>query len=129
MAAIKTEIRRYMLQHAHPMKFTAEVLGVMWSIYFLWNHSWVGALAVALVSFLVSTLLLWRKQFEYLANTALGKIMLVYSTPLNFALYNMSAVPFIYGLWSHSTIFILVGVSLFLLPHLWGWKQFRRSKS
>lgn len=119
-------VRRYMLQHAHPMKFAAEMLGLMWCVYFLWNHSWKGAVFVALASFLLSTLLLWRKKhYEYLAATSLGRIILIYTTPLNFLLYNLSALPFGYGLWRHNSVFILIGVSLILLPHLWGWKANR----
>jgi hypothetical protein len=116
-------IRRYMLQHAHPMKFAAEVLGVMWAVYFLWRHSWIGAVGVAIASFLLSTLLLWRKkQFEYLADTPLGRIILIYTSPINFVLYNLSAIPFVYGIWTHNYFYILIGISLLLLPHLWGWK-------
>jgi hypothetical protein len=113
-----------MLQHAHPMKFAAEVLGVMWCSYLLWYHNWVWTIGVAAASFLLSTLLLWKqKRYDYLAATALGKVILVYATPLNFLLYNLSAVPFVYGLWTHNSLFILISVSLLLLPHLWGWKR------
>ena len=113
-----------MIQHAHPMKFAAEVLGVMWSVYLLWHHNWVWAIGVAIASFLLSTLLLWKqRRYDYLAQTALGKIVLIYTTPLNFLLYNLSAIPFIYGLWTHNSVFILIGISLILLPHLWGWKR------
>ena len=117
-------IRRYMLQHAHPMKFAAEVLGVIWAAYFLWRHSWIGAVVISIVSFLLSTLLLWRKkQFNYLAETMLGKIILIYATPLNFLLYNLSTIPFVYGLWTHNSVFILIAISLILAPHFWGWKK------
>ena len=49
--------------------------------------------------------------------------MSVYGTPFNFLLYNLSALPVIYGFWLHDSFFILVGISILLLPHLWGWKQ------
>lgn len=123
MTNIQKITRRYMLQHAHPTKFVAEILGIMWSVYLLWNHRWVWALCVAVVSFLLSTLLLWGNRFEYLSSTTLGKVILVYSHPLNFVLYNLSALPLIYGLWVHETFYILVGVTIILLPHLWAWRR------
>jgi hypothetical protein len=115
--------RRYMLQHAHPMKFAAEVLGMIWSVYFLWHRQWIAAVIVAVASFLVSTILLWRtKQVTRLESTLLGKIMLAYSSPAAFCLYNFSAVPFVYGLWMHRPVFILIAISLLVVPHLWSWR-------
>ena len=111
-----------MLLHAHPVKFIAEILGAIWSVYFLWHHNWIWAVIVSLIGFLLSTLLLWNKQVDHLATTSLGKVMLVYGTPFNFLLYNLSALPVIYGLWIHDALFILIGLSILLLPHLWGWK-------
>ena len=100
----------------------AEILGVMWSMYFLWRRNWIGAVIVGVLGFLLSTILLWNKPIEGLATTQLGKIMAVYTTPLNFMLYNLSALPVIYGLWTHSVVFILLGYTILLLPHLWAWK-------
>lgn len=119
---MKQVIHRLMVLHAHPIKFTAEVLGVIWSVYFLWNRSWIGAVIVSLVGFLCSTLLLWNHPIDYLSTTPLGKVMSIYGTPFNFLLYNLSALPVIYGLWNHDSLFILIGISILLLPHLWGWK-------
>ena len=112
-----------MLQHAHPMKFVAEVLGIMWGAYFLWNHQWIWAFTVSMAFFLLSTIFLWGDRFEYLSHTHLGRALLVYSYPLNFLLYNISIVPLVYGLWIHSGFFINLGVSVILLPHLWSWNQ------
>src|SRR5207237_8077357 len=94
-------LRRFMLQHAHPMKFVAEILGVMWGIYFLWTHNWIGAVVSSVVLFFGSTLALWHKPIDDLAETPLGRIMLGYTNPLNFILYNLSALPVIYGVWTH----------------------------
>ena len=112
-------LRKHMLQHAHPVKFVAEVMGVMWGLYFLWHQNWLGAVISSLLFFLMSTLLLWNKPTEYLADTALGRVMLVYATPLNFLIYNVSALPVIYGAWTHQGLYILIGYSLMLMPYLW----------
>jgi hypothetical protein len=72
--------------------------------------------------FLGSTIALWNKPVEHLAETSLGRVMLVYSTPLNFIIYNVSALPVIYGLWTHQVSYIIAGYSLMLLPHLWSWR-------
>src|SRR5256885_15865349 len=77
-------IRKFMLQHAHPAKFVAEILGLIWGTYFLWIHNWIGAVFSSVILFLGSTIALWNKPIEDLADTALGKIMLVYATPSNF---------------------------------------------
>ena len=115
-------IYRLMLLHAHPAKFIAEILGAIWSAYFLWQHNWIGAVIVSVVGFLLSTLLVWKQPIDQLKTTSLGKFMAVYSTPSNFLLYNLSALPVIYGLWLHDSVFILIGISILLLPHLWAWR-------
>ena len=60
---------------------------------------------------------------EHLAQTRLGKIMLGYASPFNFIIYNLSALPVIYGLWTHQGLYIVAGSSLLLLPNLWAWKR------
>jgi hypothetical protein len=112
-----------MLQHAHPAKFVAEILGIISGTYFLWIHNWIGALISSVFLFLGSTSALWNKPTEDLADTALGKIMLVYATPSNFVIYNVSALPVIYGLWTHQGLYIVAGYSLLLLPYLWARKR------
>src|SRR5881628_3039854 len=112
-----------MLQHAHPAKFVAEILGIIWGIYFLWIHNWIGAVISSAILFLGSTIALWNKPVENLAETALGRIMLVYATLPNFVIYNLSALPVIYGLWTHQGLYVVAGYSLLLLPHLWSWKR------
>lgn len=112
-----------MILHAHPAKFIAEILGLIWSAYFLWQHNWIGAVIVGLVGFLLSTILLWNQPIDFLETTSLGKVMDVYGRPVNFLLYMLSALPVIYGLWLHDSFFVLIGVSILLSPHLWGWRK------
>ena len=112
-----------MLQHAQPAKFVAEILGIIWGTYFLWIHNWIGAVISSVVLFLGSTIALWNKPVEHLAQTRLGKIMLGYASPFNFIIYNLSALPVIYGLWTHQGLYIVAGSSLLLLPNLWAWKR------
>ncbi|HKG96353.1 MAG TPA: hypothetical protein VKA97_00965 [Pyrinomonadaceae bacterium] len=116
-------LRKHMLQHAHPAKFVAELMGIMWGIYFLWQQNWIGAVVSSVLLFLSSTLITWNKSMNYLAATPLGRVMLVYATPLTFLIYNLSALPVIYGAWTHQVIYILAGYSIMLLPHLWMWKK------
>src|SRR5215210_7152852 len=101
-----------MLQHAHPAKFVAEVLGIMWGIYFLWNQNWIGAVVSSVILFLMSTLLTRNKSVEHLAATSLGRAMLVYATPLTFLIYNVSALPVIYGAWTRRVVYIITGYSI-----------------
>ncbi len=118
-----SKIRKYVLAHAHPAKFVSEVLGVMWATYLLWVNNWIGAIVAAFAFFLLSTIFLWNEPMEHLEKTPLGRILLVYSSPLNFFLYNLSVIPYIYGLWIHNFAYILLGVSILLFPHLWTWKR------
>jgi len=111
-------IRKYLLPHAHPVKFMAEVLGLVWGSYFLWQHQWVVALIGSTVLFVASTAVLWGKDMEHLASSTLGRFSLAYATPVGFILYNLSALPLIYGLWVHNAVFIVIATVLFLLPHL-----------
>src|SRR5438128_12382615 len=100
-------MRTYMLQHAHPVKFAVEILGIIWGTYFLWIHNWIGAVISSVILFLGSTIALWNKPVEDLADSALGRIVVVYATPFNFAVYNFSALPVIYVLWTHRGIYIV----------------------
>jgi hypothetical protein len=112
-----------MLQHAHPAKFVAEILGILSCTYFLWIHNWIGAMISGVILFLGSTIALWNKPVENLADTALGKIMLVYASAFNYFIYNVSSLPVIFGLWTHQVLYVVAGYSLLLLPHLWSWKR------
>jgi hypothetical protein len=120
---VNSLIRRFILQHAHPAKFVAEILGVISCTYLLWIHNWIGAVITSLILFLGSTIALWNKPVEYLAETRRGKIMLVYATASNFIIYNLSALPVVYGLWTHQGLYVVAGYSLLFLPHLWAWKR------
>lgn len=110
-------IKRYVLSHAHPVKFISEILGILISSYFVWKHDWILAIVSAIILFFLSTLLVWRHPIQNLEKTSLGKIMLVYSKSINFLLYNISVVPYIYGLWTHKLIYVLIGILILVLPH------------
>ena len=77
-------MRTYMLQHVHPAKFAAEILGLILGTYFLWIHNWIGAVIRTVILFLGSTIALWNKPIENLAESALGRIMLVLRHALQF---------------------------------------------
>ncbi len=113
-------IKKYILPHAHPAKFVAEVVGIGWGSYFLWQHNWIVALVGSFVLFLLSTILLWNKQSNLsgIEKTSLGKIMMAYSTPFRFMLYNISIVPLVYGLWTHSWPYIVVAICILFIPQI-----------
>lgn len=115
---MKTTIRRYILSHTHPAKFVAEILGLAWGSYFLWQHHWPTALIGSMALFLISTVALWGEDMEYVASSALGRFSLAYATVPGFILYNLSALPLVYGLWVHSVFFIVIAAILFSIPQL-----------
>jgi hypothetical protein len=109
---------RYMLQHAHPAKFLAECLGSLCAGYFLWRRQWAWALGAGATFFVLSTVAVWRRPINHLSGTRLGRTFLAYATPVNFGLYNLSAVPITYGLWSQKVWAVMAGILVLLLPHL-----------
>ncbi len=118
-----TFFERIAVQHAHPTKFVLELLGVLWSLYFVWQHDWIYALLAGIGLPLLGTILVWGKNEEGLARSLMGKIMLLHLEPLNMLMHTLGYLIVLYGLWFHSGPYILFGISFLFLGHLWGWKR------
>lgn len=108
-----------MVLHTHPIKFIAEILGILLGSYFLWIRQWELALGSSMLLFLGSTLLVRKKEIDDLARTRLDKVMLVYVEPVGFAAYNLSVVPLVYGLWIHQILYIALAILILAAPHVW----------
>ena len=60
---------------------------------------------------------------HFMAQTTLGKLALIHFHPFNLGLQILGLLPLIYGLWMHVPEAILIGVSLIIVGHFYGWSQ------
>jgi hypothetical protein len=60
---------------------------------------------------------------EQLAQTTLGKILLLHLHPLNVVIQLSGFAVLLYSFWIHSSVHILLAVSMILLGHMWGWHK------
>jgi hypothetical protein len=96
---------------------------LMWVLYFLWFHNWVWAVTVLAVGMVMGEIATLGMHEDQLAQTTLGKIMLLHLHPMNVALQGAGVVLLLYTVWAHSGIGILAAVTLILLGHLRGWHR------
>lgn len=116
-------LKQITINHAHPTKLLFDLIGLIWTVYFLWeNNFWLG-LAIGVSSSVLGTLLTIRANSEQIAKTVLGKYMLARLHPFNFVFQLSGYLVSLYGIWFHSGWVILTGVTLVILGHLWGWSQ------
>ncbi len=117
------KMERYFLTMAYPRKLVFNLIGLIWSIYFLWNQDWVSSLAVY-VSFDVLGFYFSRKiDLELMSETTLGKIGLMHMHPINITFNVIGIVFLINGIWNHYFLTNLVGISLVILGHFFGWSK------
>lgn len=55
-----TFLQELMLSRGHPRQIILHMVGGIWTVYFLWQHQWMWALACFAVSELISETLLLR---------------------------------------------------------------------
>lgn len=111
----------YVLLRAHPRLIVFHTAGAIWFIYFLWNRSWVEAVFSLLFAGIVGLSTVRLTDTEKIATTTLGRLALLHLHPANLLLQLAGIAPFIYGLWTHSTQLILIGLTLVVLGHSFGW--------
>lgn len=114
-------LQKLMLEHLHPAKFILETIGTIWAVYFLWNQDWLWAIVFGLGLPLISTILLWGKKLPD-SRSGYAKLALIHAHPLNLSFHVIGAAIGVYGVWNHDTVFILVGITVILIGHVWGWK-------
>src|ERR1700674_3965600 len=81
-----TILERTFIRRGHPRWLILGMVGAIWAFYFLWLHDWASALVAIFVSGILGTLLTGRMSEERLAQTTLGKIMLLHLHPVNLSL-------------------------------------------
>ena len=118
-----TYMEKIVIRRGHPKRIIVGIVGFLWFVYFLWQHDWTWALAVAVLSVVMGRLLTSGTKDESLAPTLLGKIMLLHLHPMNLSVQIAGFAVLLYGIWFHSTIYIMLATSIVLLGHMWGWHK------
>jgi hypothetical protein len=118
-----TYMERMVIRRGHPKHIIVGIVGFLWFVYFIWQHDWAWAVAVAVLSVVMGRLLTSGTKDESLASTLLGKIMLLHLHPMNLSVQIAGFAVLFYGIWFHSTIYIMLATSIVLLGHMWGWHK------
>jgi len=118
-----TYLEKTVVRRGHPKHIIVAIVGFIWVIYFVWTHNWAWAAGVALLTVVTGWILTFGIREELLANTLIGKIMLLHLHPMNLAVQGVGFAILMYGVWIHAAVFALIGASFVFLGHLWGWKK------
>jgi hypothetical protein len=116
-------LQRAIVRRGHPKHIIVSAVGAIWGFYFLWFHNWIWALAAVLLSGFAGRMLTLGMKEESLAQTTLGKIMLLHLNPVNLIIQIVGSCVLVYGIWTHSVIYVMAAVSIILLGHSWGWHK------
>ncbi len=117
-----------LVQHAYPPKLILDTLAVMWSGYYLWQGEFAFAMVAlgALAALGTYTTLGINK--AALMDTAFGQYCLMAKNPVTFVAVVAGYVGALYGLWVHSTFYLLGGISLIGVGRLIGWKAMFKAR-
>lgn len=107
-----------MLQHAYPPKLVSDCFGVVVGIYFLWSNKLLLALLVLFGLSILGNIIAWKQDITKLAETKLGKWMLVQAKPVNLIVRSIGAAVLAYSLWIHSLQMIAVAITIIVLARL-----------
>ena len=118
-----TYVERMIVRRGHSKHIIVGIVALLWVVYFLWQHNWIWAAAVVVFSTVLGRLSTSGTKEETLAQTLLGKIMLLHLHPVNLTLQMAGFALLLYGIWMHSTPYIMAATSMVFLGHMWGWHK------
>ena len=118
-----TSLERAMLRHGHPRRIIVGIISLVWGLYSLWFHNWIWAVVALVVGLGLGRIATLGMHEEQLAQTTLGKLLLLHLHPVNVLLQFAGFAVLSYGCWIHSGVYILLSVSMILLGHMWGWHK------
>ena len=118
-----TYLERAIVRQGHPRRIIIGIVSLTWGLYFLWFHNWTWAAAVLGIGMALGLVVTMGMNEEQLAQTTLGRILLLHLHPLNLLLQVGGFSVLLYGFWVHSGLYIIFAISLILLGHMWGWHK------
>lgn len=121
-----SRLERLMLMRFHPRCQVFSSIGVIWSVYFLYNYDWPKALMAAVVFIALGMTSVLGVKFDEFAETTLGRLALLHTHTGNLFIQLIGLVPSVYGIWTHSVEFTLIGLSIVIIGHVFGWDKVDR---
>ena len=119
-------LQKWYGQHAHPVAFIFHIIGAMWAVYFLWQRNWIFALIFVIgLPAIGGIYAIQDEKGKKIPLTPLRKLLMGHARPLSILFQIPGYILLTYGLWIHSTIYILFSLSFFLLGHLFAWTKMR----
>ena len=120
------KLQKWWGQHAHPVAFILHIMGGMWAVYFLWQRNWILALIFVMVLPAIGGIYaMWDEKGKKIPLTPFRKYFIGHARPLSILFQIPGYVLIIYGLWIHSTIYILLSISFYLLAMLFALTKIR----
>jgi hypothetical protein len=116
-------LEKVVVRRGHPRNVIVGLVGFLWVVFLVWRHEWAWALVVVFVSAILGRAATIGTHEESLGQTLLGKMALLHLHPMNVVVQLAGFGVLLYALWMHELMFILVGISLVLLGHMWGWHR------
>lgn len=116
-------VDRLFLMRFHPRAMILDSIGTLWGGYFLWYSNWPSALLSIFVFWGMGLYFTRNIHLDLISQTTLGKIALLHKHPINLALNLVGLIPLVSGLWQHSGELILLGFSVIILGHFFGWSE------
>ena len=120
-------VQRYFLRRTHPRKIILDTIGSIWACYFLWNQNASAALLVYVAFALVGVFATRNVDLELMSQTTLGRLGLLHAQPINLFITAIGLIPFVVGFWGRLTELTLIGFSIVLLGHFYGWEDVHSS--
>lgn len=100
----------------HPLKLTVDWVTAFASLWFFWRHDWVPALFILFVpSVIVTLILVSYANLDRLRQSAFGRYIGVYMTPLMQLTRFAGMFIMVLGAWYHSVLGIVAGLVVILL--------------
>ena len=120
---------RMMLLNSYKPKRMLGWLGFSLACFFLWEHQLIPALAALLISFIAGIAIAWKQDLHKLAETAIGKIMLVLAKPVNLIICTIGLIVFYYGAWLNNYVVIATGGIIMFASCQWYIRKAKRETS
>jgi len=118
-----TLMERHILRHGHPRHMIVAVVTVIWSTYFFWQHELAFALWTIAGGVILARIVTFGMDEAQLAQTTLGKILLLHLHPANVILQSLGYALAMFGVWEHQAVLIMAGTTMVFLGHMWGWHK------